>query len=137
MAYENEHVLVSETALAVRDRIRAICTELPESEEIVDGFGHTAFRVRNKSFVMMSEGERGWGGNCFIKSDKETQQMLIQQGPYVRAPYIGQHGWVLIKNAEIEDVEEFRQLIVEAYMRTAPKKLVQAYRDRVGADGKG
>lgn len=137
MAYENEHVLVSETALAVRDRVRAICAELPETQEIIDGFGHTVFRVRNKSFVMMSEGERGWGGNCFIKSDKETQQMLIQQGPYVRAPYIGQHGWVLIKNAEIEDGEEFRTLIVEAYLRTAPKKLVRAYRDSVESGGQG
>jgi|GEM_PF-802488 len=130
MAFESEHVLVSETALGVRDRIRDICADLPEAEEKIDGFGHTTFRVRNKSFVMMGEGERGWGGNCFIKSDKETQQMLVQQGPYIRAPYIGQHGWVSVNNAEIENWEEFRTLIVEAYLRMAPKKLVQAYRDR-------
>jgi len=137
MAFEKEHILVSETALGVRDRVRAICAELPETEEILDGFGHTVFRVRKKSFVMMSEGEQGGGGNCFIKSDKETQQLLIQQGPYVRAPYIGQHGWVLIKNAEIADFEEFRTLVVEAYLRTAPKKIVQTYRDRAGAGGAG
>lgn len=128
MAYESEHVLVSEMALGVRDRIREICAGLPGAEEKIDGFGHTVFHVRNKSFVMMGEGERGWGGNCNIKSDKETQQMLVQKGPYIRAPYIGQHGWVYVQNAEIKDWEEFRELIVEAYLRSAPKKLVQAYR---------
>ena len=128
MAYESEHVLVSEIALGVRDRIRRICAGLPEAEEHIDGFGHTAFRVRGKSFVMMGEGERGWGGNCCIKCDKETQQLLVQNGPYVRAPYLGQHGWVLVKNADIEDWDEFGELVVEAYLRSAPKKLVQAYR---------
>ncbi|MBW5448057.1 MmcQ/YjbR family DNA-binding protein [Cohnella sp. CFH 77786] len=128
MAYESEHVLVSETALAVRDRIREICAGLPEAVEKIDGFGHTTFRVRDKSFVMMSEGEKGWGGNCCIKSDKETQQFLIQKGPYIRAPYIGQHGWVLVENMDIADWDEFRELVIEAYLRTAPKRLVQAYR---------
>ncbi|WP_123040570.1 MmcQ/YjbR family DNA-binding protein [Cohnella candidum] len=127
MAFESEHVLVSETAFAVRDRIREICAGLPEAEEKIDGFGHTTFRVRDKSFVMMGEGEKGWGGNCNIKSDKETQQVLIQKGPYIRAPYIGQHGWVQVANKEIRDWDEFRELIIEAYLRAAPKKLVQAY----------
>jgi hypothetical protein len=130
MAFESEHVLVSETALAVRDRIREICRGLPEAEEKIDGFGHTTFRVRDKSFVMMGEGEKGWGGNCCIKSDKETQQVLIQKGPYVRAPYIGQHGWVLVKNEDIVDWDEFRELIVEAFLRAAPKRLVQAFHQR-------
>lgn len=130
MAFESEHVLVSETALAVRDRIRKICSELPEAEEKIDGFGHTTFRVRDKSFVMMGEGEKGWGGNCNIKSDKETQQVLIQKGPYIRAPYIGQHGWVQVANKEIRDWDEFRELIIEAYLRAAPKKLVQSYHQR-------
>lgn len=130
MAYESEHVLVSETALAVRDRIRRICAELPEAVEKIDGFGHTTFRVKDKSFVMMGEGEKGGGGNCFFKSDKETQQLLVQKGPYIRAPYIGQHGWVLIRNGEIADWDEFDNLIKEAYLRAAPKRLVQQYLNR-------
>lgn len=130
MAFENEHVLVSETALRVRDRIREITADLPEVEEKLDGFGHTVFKVRNKSFVIMSEGERGWGGNCFLKSDKETQQLLIAQGPFKRAPYLGQHGWVQIHNADIDNWEQLRDLVVEGYLRSAPKKLAQAYMQR-------
>ncbi len=127
MAYENEHVLVSEMALGVRDRIRGICRSLPEAEEKIDGFGHTVFKVRSKSFVMMAEGERGGGGRCFLKCDKETQKLLIDKGPYVRAPYIGQHGWVLIACKDIADWDEFDELVAEAYLRAAPKKLAQAY----------
>lgn len=127
MAFENEHVLVSETALAVRDRIREFVADLPDVEEKLDGFGHTVFKVRKKSFVIMSEGERGWGGNCFLKSDKETQHLLIAQGPFRRAPYLGQHGWVQIDHADIDNWEQLRELVVEGYLRSAPKKLAQAY----------
>jgi predicted DNA-binding protein (MmcQ/YjbR family) len=129
MAFESEHVLVSETAFAVRDRIRGICAGLPEAEEKIDGFGHTVFKVRDKSFVLMAEGEKANdGGRLSLKCDKETQQLLIDKGPYIRAPYIGQHGWVLIACKDIADWEEFGELIVEGYLRAAPKKLVQAYR---------
>ena len=127
MAFENEHVLVSETALAVRDRIRGICDGLPEAAEKIDGFGHTVFQVRGKSFVMMGEGEQGLGGRCFIKSDKETQQLLIQQGPYRHAPYLGKHGWVMVENKQIEDWDEFCQIVVEGYLRAAPKRVAKAY----------
>lgn len=130
MAFENEHILVSDTALAVRDRLRELCAALPEAAEKIDGFGHTVFHVRGKSFVMMGEGEKGLGGRSFIKSDKETQQLLVQQGPYTRAPYLGKHGWVLVEHKHIEDWEEFLQIVVEGYLRAAPKKLVQAYLNR-------
>jgi hypothetical protein len=128
VAFEKEHVLVSETAIRTRDRIREITRGLPEAEEKIDGFGHTTFRVRDKSFVMMGEGEKGGGGSFCFKSDKETQQLLIQKGPYYRTAYIGQHGWVSINCSDIADWNELSELIVEAYLRAAPKRLVQAYR---------
>lgn len=127
MAYESEHVLVSEGAFRVRDHIREVCAKLPEAAEKIDGFGHTVFHVRDKSFVTMAEGEKADGGRLFIKSDKETQQLLIEKGPYIKAPYIGQHGWVFVRCPEIEDWNELDELIVEGYLRSAPKKLVQAY----------
>jgi len=126
-SFIDEHKLVSELAFAVRDRVREICRSLPGAEEKIDGMGHTVFKVRAKSFVILSEGVQGGGGRCFIKCDKETQQLLIHKGPYVRAPYIGQHGWVMIHCKDIEDWDEFDELVKEAYLRSAPKKLVEAY----------
>jgi hypothetical protein len=37
--------------------LRQVCTRLPEVEEHIDGFGHTTFRVRKKSFVIAGMGE--------------------------------------------------------------------------------
>jgi hypothetical protein len=125
VAFESEHILVSDTALAVRERIRAIADGLPEAREHIDGFGHTVFKARNKSFVLMTEGIAADGGRLMIKCDRETQRMLIDKGPYVRAPYIGQHGWVKIDCRDIEDWDELEELIVEGYLRAAPKTLAR------------
>lgn len=100
---------------------------LPEVEEKIDGFGHSVAQVRNKTFLMMGEGENEQGPGMSIKTDKETQQILIGHGQYYKTPYIGQHGWVSIRAEHIHNWEEVGQLIVEAYLRQAPKKLVHAY----------
>lgn len=102
-------------------------SKLPEYEEKIDGFGHFTVHVKGKSFLIMGEGEDGQLPGMSIKADKETQQLLISQGKFTRTPYIGQHGWVSIKADQITDWEEVGQLITEAYLRQAPKKLVQAY----------
>jgi hypothetical protein len=117
----------SELGLTMLLKAREYASKLPETKEKIDGFGHTVLRVRDKSFVFMGEGENGGEPGMSIKTDKETQQLLIEQGRFYRTPYIGQHGWVSIKADEVEDWEEIGQLIEEAYLRTAPKKLVQAY----------
>ncbi|KIL35656.1 phosphoribosylglycinamide formyltransferase [Cohnella kolymensis] len=120
----------SELGVAMLGKVREYASKLPETEEKIDGFGHMVLRVRDKSFVFMGEGENGGDPGMSIKTDKETQQLLIGQGHFYKTPYIGQHGWVSIKADQIRDWEEIAQLIEEAYLRTAPKKLVQAYKSR-------
>ena len=39
--------------------LRKACRGLPEVEEVIDGFGHTTFKVRNKSFIIAGMGEKG------------------------------------------------------------------------------
>ena len=41
--------------------LRRVTARLPEVEEVVDGFGHTTFKVRKKSFVIAGMGEEGHG----------------------------------------------------------------------------
>jgi hypothetical protein len=55
-----------------------------------------------------------------FKSDKETQHILIERGPYFKTPNIGQHGWVSIRCVEIGDWDGLSELIVEAYLHTTP-----------------
>ncbi|WP_272943480.1 MmcQ/YjbR family DNA-binding protein [Paenibacillus sp. OSY-SE] len=56
------------------------------------------FKVNGKSFVMMGENEEGSG--LSFKSDRETQEILLQQGRFFKTPYIGHHGWVSVKAIE-------------------------------------
>lgn len=103
------------------DALRKLCAPLPEVEEIVDGFGHTTFRVRKKSFVIAGMGEQGEA--ISIKADRLTQDLLVQRGPYYRTPYIGQHGWVSIADPLDHDWAEVAELIVDGYRLAAPKRL--------------
>ena len=116
--------LLTKEGQAMLERVRHICAELPEVEEIVDGFGHITMKVRGKSFVLMGETEEGAGMS--FKSDRETQHFLLQQNAgYVRTPYIGQHGWVSTKKGEPFDWEALSELLKEAYLRAAPKRLAK------------
>ena len=103
--------------------LRDVCRPLPEVTENVDGFGHTSFRVRRKSFVIAGMGEDG--GAISIKADRETQAALIRRGPYYRTPYIGQHGWISIVDPLNHDWAEVAELIVDGYRRAAPKSLAK------------
>jgi predicted DNA-binding protein (MmcQ/YjbR family) len=101
--------------------LRDVCTRLPEAAEHVDGFGHTTFRVRKKSFVIAGMGEDG--DAISIKADPVTQAMLVRRGPYYRTPYIGQHGWISIADPLRQDWSEITELIVDGYRLAAPKRL--------------
>jgi predicted DNA-binding protein (MmcQ/YjbR family) len=100
--------------------LRKVCAQLPDVEEVVDGFGHTTFRIKKKSFVIAGMGEEG--GSISIKCDGTTQAHLIKRGPYYRTPYIGQHGWVSVANPLGKHWQEIQDLIADAYALAAPKR---------------
>lgn len=111
-------------ALAAIERVREIVTDLPEVTEGVDGFGHVSFRVRDKPFVIVGNGREG-EGSLSIKSDPATQRFLIDHRPFVRTPYIGQHGWVSVAALPPEAWGEVEGLVVDGYRRAAPASLVR------------
>lgn len=118
------HQFVSIKGLELVAKVRAFCMELPEVEEKVDGFGHIAFRVKDKPFVIM--GESDGQPSTSIKTNMTTQEFLLHQEgtPYHKTPYIGQHGWVSILDTDKVPWKEIEDLIIEGYARTAPKKLL-------------
>ncbi|WP_246067212.1 MmcQ/YjbR family DNA-binding protein [Paenibacillus koleovorans] len=73
--------------------------------------------MNNKSFIIMSD----YG--ITFKSDLENQEILIQQGRFVKAAYIGHRGWVSIHDPE--DWEEMAIVLKEGYLLAAPKRLVK------------
>ncbi|KIL39902.1 hypothetical protein SD70_16860 [Gordoniibacillus kamchatkensis] len=113
---------------AMLARIRPICAKLPEVTEEIDGFDHTVFRVNGKTFIFTGEnGEKGVPG-LSVKTDRETQELLIASGRYSKTPHIGHHGWVSMHGEP--DWAELSELIVESYMIVAPKKLQKLVQTR-------
>lgn len=109
------------------ENVRKICLDLPEAVEHIDGFGHNTFKINGKSFVISGESEQGF--SISFKSDRETQVFLLQKEHFFKTPYIGQHGWVSIHNPDEEDWYELTDLIEEAYLRAAPKRLVKKWNE--------
>lgn len=109
------------------ETVRKICLDLPEAVEVIDGFGHNTFKVNGKSFVISGESEKGF--RLSFKSDRETQALLLQKDYFSKTPYIGQHGWVSIQNPSGEVWVEMADLIQEAYLRAAPKRLVKLWKE--------
>ncbi|MDP1417160.1 MmcQ/YjbR family DNA-binding protein [Peribacillus simplex] len=109
------------------ENVRNICLALPETVEHIDGFGHNAFKINRKSFVISGESEKGF--SLSFKSDRETQELLLQKENFFKTPYIGHHGWVSIQNPDKENWDELTDLIQEAYIRAAPKRLVKKWNE--------
>ncbi len=112
---------------AMLDNVRNICLALTEAVEHIDGFGHNTFKINGKSFVISGESEKGY--SLSFKSDRETQELLLQKEKYFKTPYIGRHGWVSIQNPDREDWDELTYLIQEGYLRAAPKRMVKKWNE--------
>jgi predicted DNA-binding protein (MmcQ/YjbR family) len=117
----------SQDSAGMLDNVRNICLALPEAIEHIDGFGHNTFKINGKSFVISGESEKGF--SLSFKSDRETQELLLQKEHFFKTPYIGRHGWVSIQNPTREDWYELTDLIQEAYLRAAPKRLVKIWNE--------
>lgn len=115
----------SQETAGMLENVRNICLALPEAVEIIDGFGHNTFKINGKSFVISGESEKGF--SLSFKSDRETQALLLQKEYFFKTPYIGHHGWVSITNPAGEVWVELSDLIQEAYLRAAPKRLVKKW----------
>jgi predicted DNA-binding protein (MmcQ/YjbR family) len=118
-------------AKAIVSRIRAICLELPESEERPFG-GHTspAFRVRDKMFVVISEDQT----SMTFKAPEGVQAILINDDPerFFVPKYVGSKGWVgaRLDLPSAPDWEEMAEIIYESYCLIAPSRLVRQWEDR-------
>ncbi|MEH7109717.1 MmcQ/YjbR family DNA-binding protein [Bacillus sp. JJ1764] len=110
------------------ENVRRICLSLPDAVEIVDGHGHITFKINGKSFVIIGAREEN-SFNLSFKSDRETQELLLQKEHFYKTPYIGRYGWVSIQNPKENDWNELSELIQEAYLRAAPKRLVKKWKD--------
>jgi hypothetical protein len=111
-----------------RTTARTIALSLPEAEER-ETWETATFRVRNKIFAMFSDRER----DLWIKATHDEQRALVAMDPdaFFVPPYVGPSGWVGVRVAKA-DREEVRELLIEAWRMTAPKRTVRAFDEAAG-----
>jgi hypothetical protein len=105
-------------------QVRAMALALPHAEEVVTWGTDLTWRVRGKIFAMGGPQSSA----ISVKCTKEDQAELVAAAPdaYEPAAYVGRFGWVSVTLARV-DAGEVRELLIEAWRQTAPKKLVKDY----------
>jgi hypothetical protein len=112
----------------VRERLRSLCTSLPEVEVETSGEPQLGFAVRGRRFAWFLDDHHGDGRlalNC--KGAPGTSARLAEQHPerFFVPPYLGPRGWIgLWLDTPEPDWNEVEGLVVEAYRLAAPKRLV-------------
>jgi len=114
-------------------RLRKICLAFPEAHE-VEAWGEPTFRVKNKIFAMFASENTHHGGGrpgVWIKSEHTVQEIVLRSDPdrYFKPPYVGPGGWIGAFLDRKPDWNTVRELLLDAYRRTAPKKLVRKLDD--------
>jgi hypothetical protein len=112
----------------VRARITRICAALPEVA--VSGEQHLAFKVRGKTFAYYLDDHHGDGvvGLCCKAAPGELASLTgAEPDRFYRPAYLGAKGWVGFRLDTPEvDWEQARELVLDAYGLTAPKRLLAA-----------
>jgi hypothetical protein len=106
------------------ERVRRICTALPETAERLS-HGEPTFFVRGKVYVMFANNHHGDGRVAvWLPVPPGFQEGLIETSPskFFRPPYVGVRGWVGVVLDAVDDAE--LQLYIEtAWELIAPKRL--------------
>jgi len=105
--------------------LRELALGLPGAQER-ETWGHPTFRVRDKIFASMYEGDDG--AIATVKASPEEQTVLVGADPATFGPasHVGRYGWTTIRLDRV-DPDELRELVVEAWRRTAPKRAVATF----------
>ncbi len=109
------------------DRLRDLCLALPEAHE-VEAWGEPTFRVKNKIFAMYAASENHHGAgkeSVWLKATHMTQDLLVRAQPqrFFVPPYVGKSGWVGVRLDGRTGWKALAELLRDAYVMTAPKKL--------------
>jgi hypothetical protein len=105
------------------DAQRIVAT-LPGGEEVivVEWGDHPTFRVNNKMFASGAPDST----TMSVKASKEDQAELVASRPetFAVARYVGRFGWIEVQLPNVDEAE-LRELLTDAWRRTAPKKLIK------------
>jgi hypothetical protein len=129
--------------MAEWDDVRRIALALPETSER-PAYGNTAWRVRDKIFVwerplrpkeVREIGERAPAGPILAARVEglDVKEALLQDDPvaFFTTPHFDGYAAVLIRLDRVSP-EELNELITEAWLCRAPKRLAKEYLENEG-----
>jgi hypothetical protein len=107
-------------------RLTKIVASLPETEREYNG-QHAGFLVRKKRFAYFLDDHHGDGIVALsCRAAPGENQALVGSDPdrYYIPSYVGPRGWVALRlDVGTVDWDEVRELVTDAYLLTAPKRL--------------
>ena len=106
------------------ERLRAICTSLPEVTEKLS-HGEPTWFVR-KTFVMFADHHHDDRVAFWCAAPPGVQEELVAGDPgrFFRPPYVGVRGWVgVYLDVPGVDWTEIEEIVTDAYRQVAPKRL--------------
>ncbi|GIP38365.1 hypothetical protein J31TS4_16450 [Paenibacillus sp. J31TS4] len=122
--------------MVTTDEIRSLALSLPGTEERDHG-GKPSFRVRNKIFAVLPQD----GLSLVVKTTKDDRFLYTTMAPDIYlVPDSFEHLAFMVVRMDRVDPEECRELLIQAWKRVSPKKIVQVYdealkgRERIGRD---
>jgi predicted DNA-binding protein (MmcQ/YjbR family) len=116
-----------------RARVRQICLAFPgASEDLRDPAGvHSAFVVNGKRFSYFLNNHHGDGVvglTCKALPGVQAALLDMDRERFYPPAYMHQHGWIGMRlDIEPVDWSQAEQLLVEAYLASAPKKLAREF----------
>ena len=129
--------------MATWDDVSRMCRALPETTEETSREGHRQWKVRDKSFVwerplrrkdVAELGDAAPAGPVVAAHvpDEGAKAALIaaEPGVYFTTSHFNGYAIILVELEKI-DVAELRELLVEAWLARAPKRLAKQFLDAV------
>lgn len=109
------------------ERLRAICSALPEVTERLS-HGHPAWFVREKKTLVTLHDDHHGDGRVAIwaPAPPGVQTTLVDAEPhrFFVPPYVGGRGWLGVRLDVDVDWAEITGIVTDAYRLVAPKTLV-------------
>jgi predicted DNA-binding protein (MmcQ/YjbR family) len=103
--------------------IRKHALSYPQTREDFP-WGESAFKVKDKTFVFMSDGDDGVSFSVKLPASRDLAMALPGSEPTHYG--LGSKGWVTIRPTAKTSAAVLRFLIDESYRSVAPKKVVDA-----------
>jgi hypothetical protein len=115
-------------------KLREICLAFPETSERLSHGAPTFFVREKRSFLMVLTNHHGDGRFAiWCAAPDGMQKMLVGADPerFFVPPYVGSKGWIAVRTGVPLDWEHVREMVLDSYRMTAPKRLA-AQIDEVG-----